>query len=210
MPRSVPSRKNGPQGFLKDCPLTNVGILQAELTGDALKGAGITVHHVYCSPSLRCIQTCSSVLKGTLPFSIILSCFLFSMFILHLEHNLSGMGLEDMPIAVEPGLFEWLAWYPDSVPDWMSAEELVAAGFNIQIDYEPFVTLEELKDKRESVEQFYRRSHFLTTSVLQATKSLGKLVLHTSWLFEPNFITLSITLVVSSNQVEISCLWAML
>lgn len=147
MPRAVPLRKNGPQGFLKDCPLTNVGILQAELTGDALREAGVTVHHVYCSPSLRCIQTCSSVLKG--------------------------MGQEDTPIAVEPGLFEWLAWYPDSMPDWMSVEELVAAGYNIQPDYEPFVKIEELQDKRENVDQFYMRSHFLTQSVLQATKDIG-------------------------------------
>lgn len=110
------------------------------------------------------------------------------------------MGLENMPIAIEPGLFEWLAWYPDSVPDWMSAEELVAAGFNIQTDYEPFVTLAELKDKRESVEQFYRRSHFLTTSILQATKSLGKVVLHISWLLNRIFFTLAITLVTSSNR----------
>lgn len=147
MPRSVPLRKSGPQGFLKDCPLTNVGILQAELTGDALREAGITLHHVYCSPSLRCIQTCSSVLKG--------------------------LGQEDTPIFVEPGLFEWLAWYPDSMPDWMSVEELTAAGYNIQPDYEPFVKLEELQDKRESVEQFYMRSNFLTHSVLRSTKSLG-------------------------------------
>lgn len=147
MPRSVPIRKSGPQGFLKDCPLTNVGILQAELTGDALREAGVKLHHVYCSPSLRCIQTCKSVLKG--------------------------LGQLDTPIALEPGLFEWLAWYPDTMPDWMSAEELTAAGFNILSGYEPFVKLEELQDKRESVEQFYMRSHYLTQSVLEATKSQG-------------------------------------
>lgn len=85
----------------------------------------------------------------------------------------SGMGQEDTPIFVEPGLFEWLAWYPDSMPDWMSVEELTAAGYNIQLDYQPFVKLEELQDKRESVEQFYMRSNFLTHSVLRATKTLG-------------------------------------
>lgn len=83
------------------------------------------------------------------------------------------MGQEDTPISVEPGLFEWLAWYPDSVPDWMSVKELTAAGFNIQPDYEPFVKLEELQAKKESVDQFYMRSHFLIQSVLHATKTLG-------------------------------------
>lgn len=84
-----------------------------------------------------------------------------------------GMGQEDTPISIEPGLFEWLAWYPDSVPDWMSVEELTAAGYNIQADYEPFVKLEELAGKKESVEQFYMRSHFVIQNVLRLTKALG-------------------------------------
>ncbi|XP_069689043.1 ecdysteroid-phosphate phosphatase isoform X2 [Periplaneta americana] len=117
MPKTVPTRKTGPQGFFKDCPLTNVGILQATLT---------------------------------------------------------GLGqVETQPIAIEPGLFEWLAWYPDSLPDWMSVEELQAAGFNIRQNYKPFVRAEELHDRRESTEQFYMRSFYLAQSVIKSTAERG-------------------------------------
>ncbi|XP_023711761.1 protein UBASH3A homolog isoform X2 [Cryptotermes secundus] len=148
MPKTVPSRTSGPQGFFKDCPLTNVGVLQATLTGEAMREAGVTIHHTYCSPSLRCIQTCSGVLKGL------------------------GQ-VESQPIAIEPGLFEWLAWYPDSLPDWMSLQELQEAGYNIKPEYKPFVRAEELHDRRESTEQFYMRSFYLAQSVIKSTADRG-------------------------------------
>lgn len=66
MPTFLPNRENNPAGWSKDSPLTNIGVYQAVLTGEALKEAGIEIEHAYSSPSYRCIQTCNGLLEGTL------------------------------------------------------------------------------------------------------------------------------------------------
>lgn len=148
MPKSIPERTLGPSGFAKDCPLTNVGILQATLIGETLRKANTKIHNVYCSPALRCIQTCDALLKG--------------------------LGVqENTPINIEPGLFEWLVWYPDSLPDWMTVEELIQAGYNIKQDYTPVVAVSELEDARENCEQFYLRSSLVVQNVLGNTAETG-------------------------------------
>lgn len=152
MPASVPERRAGPDGFARDCPLTVVGSLQASLLGQAMKEAGVAIHHVFCSPSLRCVQTCHGIL--------------------------AAMGVADtVKINLEPGLFEWLAWYQDGMPDWMSEEELARAGYNIQLAYKPYISAEELQEATESCQQFYIRNFFVTQCALQATEEMGGNVL---------------------------------
>lgn len=150
MPYYLPKRKQGPKAYHKDTPLTNVGVYQATLVGEGLKDSDTAIDHVYCSPSFRCIQTCDGFLKGY------------------------GKR-EELKIKIEPGLFEWLVWYPDNVPEWMAPEELAAEGYNIDLSYEPFVNRTELIESRETCEQFYLRSHFVTQSVL-ATQTTGNVL----------------------------------
>jgi len=152
MPLSVPHRASGPEGFSRDCPLTVIGLTQASMVGQAMQEAGVTIHHVFCSPSLRCIQTCHNILKG--------------------------LGIaEKIKINIEPGLFEWLAWYQDGMPSWMTCAELLSAGFNIESCYKPYISSEELADTQETCQQFFIRNFFVTQCALQATEEAGGNVL---------------------------------
>lgn len=151
MPMTVPERGGGFQDYAKDSPLTNIGLYQATLTGNAMCESGVTFSHVYSSPSLRCIQTCTNIL--------------------------SALHFESLPINVEPGLFEWLAWYPEGVPVWMSPAELKDIGYHINLDYKPVVDAEELRNRKESNEQYYIRSFYVAQNLLKKTASEGGNVL---------------------------------
>ncbi|KAJ3661412.1 hypothetical protein Zmor_005807 [Zophobas morio] len=146
MPETLPDRTTGPAAYAKDTPLTKVGVFQARTVGEALRESQLDITYAYCSPSFRCIQTCDAFLKGC-------------------------NKRDEVQIRVEPGLFEWSVWYPDGLPDWMTAEELVAAGFNIDVDYQPFITEAEMKESKETCEQFYLRSTFVTRGALNANPS---------------------------------------
>ena len=78
-----------------------------------------------------------------------------------------------MPLNIEPGLFEWLAWYQDILPMWMTLEELQEAGYNINMDYKPIIKVEEMTDVNESCENFYTRSAYISETVINKTQHQG-------------------------------------
>ena len=152
MPASLPRRSNWPDAYLRDSPLTSVGIVQARLLGEAMLAAGATVSHAFSSPSFRCVQTC--------------------------HHILVGLGAHrDVQISLEPGLFEWLAWHQNSIPDSMTPEELREAGYNVDPKYKPYISADELRDTEETCEEYYTRNYFVSQCVLQAKEGSGGNVL---------------------------------
>ncbi|XP_037030338.1 protein UBASH3A homolog isoform X1 [Bradysia coprophila] len=146
MPKHLPDRINGPDTWLLDSPITNIGMCQAKLTGDAMKDAGVDISFAYSSPSYRCVQTCHGILEG--------------------------LGMTHIKIRIEFALFEWMAWYQDKVPEWCTKDELFADNFNIDMDYESFMTKEDLQHStKETAEQFYRRNHSAVEHFLQHNES---------------------------------------
>ncbi|KAK0083903.1 hypothetical protein PV325_007966 [Microctonus aethiopoides] len=148
MPKELPPRNI--QDFQNDSPLTTLGEIQASLVGEAMKSSFVKIDVAFASPSLRCVQTLSQILKG--------------------------LGLT-IPIKVEPGLIEWLAWYPNGLPTWMSCEELINAGFNIDRNYVAIVKKKELPSK-ENAAQYYERSYILMQRIIQSTVGNILIVAH--------------------------------
>ncbi|XP_050524014.1 protein UBASH3A homolog [Daktulosphaira vitifoliae] len=150
MPSDVPQRRDYPNSFQTDTPLTCVGEYQAKLTGWGMKAANLTkdIKHIYCSPSLRCVQTCHNILVG-----------------LDIEKQVS--------ICIEPGLFEWLGWYSRSgLPKWMTYEELITAGFNINSNYVPIISLSLLiENMSETIEQYYLRCDTVVQALIKTTEN---------------------------------------
>ena len=145
MPKSLPKRKTGPLRWQKDSPLTNVGLYQAKLIGEGLKETDLKIRHVYSSPSFRCIQTVTEILKG--------------------------LELKDVhPIRIEPGLFECLSWYQDGLPEFCSKDELTGDGFNVLTDYEAIMSIDQLAENlHENLEEFYKRNSSVMKSIIQQT-----------------------------------------
>uniref|UniRef100_A0A336MHS4 CSON000130 protein n=1 Tax=Culicoides sonorensis TaxID=179676 RepID=A0A336MHS4_CULSO len=145
MPKSIPPRKDGPRGWIKDTPLSNVGVCQARLIGDSMKDKNITIDAVYVSPAFRCIQTADTVLQE--------------------------LGLkETLPLRIEPGLYEWTGFVESHFPQLYTPQELSTFGFNIDLSYQPQLSNQGLRDcLSETVPDLYRRNHTAMLHVLNET-----------------------------------------
>ncbi|XP_069470183.1 ubiquitin-associated and SH3 domain-containing protein B [Ambystoma mexicanum] len=152
MLHTLPQRSGGYRDYEKDAPITVFGCTQARLVGEALLESNTVVDYVYCSPSLRCVQTAHHILKG-----------------LQQENS--------MRIRVEPGLFEWTKWVSgNTLPAWISPAELVAANLSVDTTYRPHIPVSKLVVS-ESYDMYISRSFQVTREILSECKSKGNNIL---------------------------------
>ncbi|XP_059163196.1 ecdysteroid-phosphate phosphatase-like isoform X2 [Physella acuta] len=138
-------QRNNYKDFIRDCPLTVIGREQAKVTGEALREAGESISYIYCSPSLRCVETATELM--------------------------SAYG-SPLKMCVEPCLFEWLGWHKPLLPTFMSYDELERCGFPIDTSYIPLISFDSIP-MSESVGDYYRRSYNFTQHVLKKHKAGG-------------------------------------
>ncbi|XP_039757896.1 protein UBASH3A homolog isoform X2 [Pararge aegeria] len=147
MPLKLVDRAGGAESYARDTPLTRVGQLQAFLVGEGLRLANASVTHVYASAALRCVETAHNFLQG-------------------LQADPS------VKIKVEPGLFEYKGWHlAKGLAPFMTPAELHAAGYNVDLEYKPFVDLDVTSN--ETIEEFYKRNELVMHSAAKTTEVEG-------------------------------------
>ncbi|XP_047246554.1 ubiquitin-associated and SH3 domain-containing protein B-like isoform X1 [Girardinichthys multiradiatus] len=151
MPPSLPLW-GGQRDYDMDAPITVFGSTQARLVGEALLESNTMIDFVYCSPSLRCVQTAQNILKG-------------------LQQD------GKLKVRVEPGLFEWTKWVSgNSLPAWIPPTDLAAANFSVDTAYRPLIPASKLTVS-ESYENYMSRSYQVTKDILSDCKNTGNNVL---------------------------------
>ncbi|XP_059932202.1 ubiquitin-associated and SH3 domain-containing protein B-like [Gadus macrocephalus] len=152
MPPSLPMWSGGQRDYDMDAPITVLGSTQAQLVGEALLERNTVLDFVYCSPSLRCVQTAQNILKG-----------------MQQEGKLK--------VRVEPGLFEWTKWVSgSSLPSWIPPADLASAHFSVDTSYRPFIPISKLTVS-ESYESYISRSYQVTKDILSDCQNTGSKVL---------------------------------
>jgi len=132
MPRALPKRPSR-RDFINDSPITEIGKTQSRFTGEGLHEQVHSFQYCYVSPSLRCIQTAHYVLEAM---------------------NLHRF----CKLRIEPTLFEYLGWYEKDRPTFLAMEPLVHFGYNVDVNYKPFTSVDKLQ-KEESYNDYYGRSY---------------------------------------------------
>lgn len=140
MPETLQQRNI--EDWAHDTPLTTLGNIQAKLVGSSLKSSDLKLSKVFVSPSYRCLQTATEVLKG--------------------------MGLENkLPLNVEYGLFEWMNWYDFGPPNWLTDKER-EMYFKVNNNYEPIVNRKKIQSiVKESFTEFADRNAQTTEEILK-------------------------------------------
>ncbi|CAF1245305.1 unnamed protein product [Adineta ricciae] len=147
MPPALPMRSNWID-YEADTPLTRNGLQQSWNVGNTLAKYNTPVVACYSSPAIRSVQTADQIL--------------------------GGMGRKDIPIRLDLGLFECSSWYSRVPINFMSDQELVMNGVNIDRSYRS-----SLKNLRplESEYQYYDRSKEIMKKLIKIHGKTGGTVL---------------------------------
>ena len=89
--------------------------------------------------------------------------------------SISAMGDKTSVLHVEPGIFEWLGWYQLGLPKWFTPAELKSHGYNIDVNYKPYVNANKL-DYEETIEGYYKRSGETARHILRMHEKEGKFI----------------------------------
>ncbi|CAB3398599.1 unnamed protein product [Caenorhabditis bovis] len=123
--------------FMCDTILTRSGVVLAQMVGRGLYMTDNVPDVIYCSPSLRCIQTASLV------------------------KQLSG---SNALVRVEPGLFEDFK-YPKGVPCFLTP--IQRHIFPVDKTYRPLMSIEKVVSRQETNEEYNERIHTVLTSIAE-------------------------------------------
>lgn len=139
MPEKLPQRQL--DHWLHDTPLTKLGVFQSELVGASFRDSGVKFSKVFVSPSYRCLQTATEVLRG--------------------------MGIDkELQLNVEYGQFEWIDYYGNDPPIWLSDKEY-REHFNVNESYEAIISRTEFQNiKTETFQEFCDRNSRVTKEIL--------------------------------------------
>ena len=74
---------------------------------------------------------------------------------------------------MEPGLFEWLGWYQNGLPRFMTPAELRDCGFNICTTHNPVWSYSKY-NMQETTEQYYERCYQVTKEILKRHQAEGQ------------------------------------
>ena len=118
------------------------------MVGRGLHAIGTAPILIYSSPALRCLQTAANVIE-----------------------ILSKTEKTQPLIRIEPGLFEWMAWY-DTPPSWMDINEL--KQFPIDKKYKEQITLDEMRfaHRRESSAHYMKRTAVVLSNISEVRQKL--------------------------------------
>ncbi|CAF2613411.1 unnamed protein product [Rotaria sp. Silwood2] len=134
--------------YVIDVPLTNRGRMHAFKTGKALLLNGYGADICYTSPSLRCVQSANGIL--------------------------TGMGKKNVPMRLEPGLFECYLNDFKRTLCFMTKDELKTNGYNIDPSYQALIPFMRPHDSQID---YYERCRTFMDKITERHQATGGTIL---------------------------------